>query len=67
MMVVHQGIGIMLDFALMALPLWVVYNTMVFSHKQLQVLFVFSVGIFVIATGVVRIVMLRTLLFLSDP
>ena len=40
---------------------------MIFSTKKIQVILVFSVGAFVVATVIVRIVMLNTLLFLEDP
>lgn len=67
MMVAHQTIGIILDFALLVLPLWVIYKMMMFSNRKIQVILVFSVGAFVIVTGIIRVVMLKTLLFLDDP
>ncbi|KAF4776352.1 hypothetical protein HER10_EVM0005471 [Colletotrichum scovillei] len=67
MMVVHQVIGLILDISLMGLPIWVVYTKMIFSQRAFQVILVFSVGLFVIVTGCIRLVMLKTLLFLADP
>ncbi|KAK1658646.1 hypothetical protein BDP55DRAFT_681794 [Colletotrichum godetiae] len=67
MMVAHQVIGLILDLALMGLPIWVVYMKMIFSQRAFQVILVFSVGLFVIVTGCIRLVMLKTLLFLADP
>ncbi|KAI1868287.1 hypothetical protein JX265_007110 [Neoarthrinium moseri] len=66
MMVGHQAVGIMIDFALLALPIWVVHTKMLFSQRKIQVILVFSVGVFVLVTGIIRIVMLKTLLFLED-
>jgi hypothetical protein len=66
-LIAHQAIGIFVDFALFALPIWVINAKMIFSTKKIQVILVFSVGIFVVATGIVRMVMLNTLLFLEDP
>ncbi len=53
--------------ALFALPMWVINTKMMNSAKKVQVMLVFSVGIFVVITGVVRMYLLNTLLFLSDP
>ncbi|TDZ16984.1 hypothetical protein Cob_v010132 [Colletotrichum orbiculare MAFF 240422] len=67
MMVAHQAIGIILDLALMGLPIWVIHTKMLFSKRAFQVILVFSVGVFVIVTGCIRLVMMKTLLFLADP
>ncbi|TEA13080.1 Satratoxin biosynthesis SC1 cluster protein 4 [Colletotrichum sidae] len=67
MMVAHQVIGVILDFALMGLPIWVVYQKMLWSKKTVQVICVFSVGIFVAATGCVRLAMMKKRQFLDDP
>ncbi|KUJ17275.1 uncharacterized protein LY89DRAFT_746789 [Mollisia scopiformis] len=66
-LIAHQAIGIIVDFALFALPIWVINSKMMKSAKKVQVILVFSVGLFVVITGVVRMVMLNTLLFLADP
>lgn len=65
-MTTHAVIGIVSDLALMALPIWVIYTKMMFSRKMFQVLLVFSVGIFVVITGVVRLYYMKTLNFAID-
>lgn len=67
MMIGHQAIGIIIDFALLVLLIWVIHYKMMFSNRKIQVILVFSVGTFVVVTGIIRIVMLKTLLFLQDP
>ncbi|KAK1517367.1 hypothetical protein CPAR01_16231 [Colletotrichum paranaense] len=67
MMVVHQIVGLVLDFCLMGLPIWVIYTKMLWSKRAFQVICVFSVGIFVVATGCVRLAMMKKSQFLSDP
>jgi len=52
----HSVLGIIIDASLMALPVWVVYTTMLSSRKSVQVALVFSVGVFVVITGIVRFV-----------
>ncbi|KAH6681516.1 hypothetical protein B0J14DRAFT_576537 [Halenospora varia] len=63
----HAGITIIIDFALFALPIWVINAKMMKSSKKYQVMLVFSVGLFVVATGIVRMVYVCTLDFLADP
>ncbi|KAK3934313.1 hypothetical protein QBC46DRAFT_300024 [Diplogelasinospora grovesii] len=67
MMIGHAVVGIIVDVALLALPIWVIYTKMIFSRKTIQVLLVLSVGVFVIATGIVRLVLIVTLDFTQDP
>ncbi|TLD24035.1 hypothetical protein PspLS_06582 [Pyricularia sp. CBS 133598] len=67
MMVGHQSIGLAVDVALLALPIWIIYDKMLFSKRALQVILIFSIGIFVVVAGIVRLYMLKTLLFLADP
>ncbi len=67
MIIGHTAIGIIVDVALFALPMWVINTKMMNSLKKAQVMLVFSVGIFVVITGVVHMYLLNTLLFLSDP
>jgi hypothetical protein len=67
MMIGHQAIGIVADCLLLGLPLWIIYNAMMYSRRKIQILMVFSIWIFVLVTGIVRIVLLKTLLFLEDP
>ncbi|KAF8861251.1 hypothetical protein BDZ45DRAFT_740577 [Acephala macrosclerotiorum] len=66
-LIAHQAIGIIVDFMLFALPIWVINSKMMRSAKKMQVIAVFSVGLFVVITGIVRMVFLNTLLFLADP
>lgn len=65
-MVAHAISGIIVDVILVALPIWIVYTKMLFSRKTVQVMFVFSVGFFVIATGIVRLVLIKTTDFSQD-
>jgi len=64
---VHAGITIFVDFALFALPIAVINAKMMKSSKKIQVMLVFSVGLFVVITGIVRMVYVYTLDFLADP
>lgn len=66
MMTAHAIIGIITDLVLMALPIWVIYSKMIFSRKKFQVLLVFSVGVFVVVTGIVRLYCMKTLDFAVD-
>ncbi|ORY57453.1 uncharacterized protein BCR38DRAFT_449171 [Pseudomassariella vexata] len=67
MMFVHSITGIMIDLVLIGLPIWVVYDKMIFSRRKFQVILVFSVGFFAAATGVVRLYFMKTLDFTVDP
>lgn len=67
MMVAHQISGLAFDFALMGLPIWVIYTRMLWSRRVFQLVCVFSVGFFVVATGCVRLVMMKKQQFLEDP
>jgi hypothetical protein len=66
MMTGHAVVGIMADLVLMALPIWVIYTKMMFSRKKFQVILVFSVGVFVVVTGIVRLYYMKTLDFAVD-
>ncbi|KAH8588625.1 hypothetical protein B0O99DRAFT_356819 [Bisporella sp. PMI_857] len=66
MMNAHAIIGIIIDVALMALPIWVIYKNTIFSWKMLQVFLVFCVGIFAIVTGIVRLYFMKTMDFAVD-
>ena len=63
MMMAHQGMGIAVDFALLILPIYIIYKKMMWSKRTIQVILVLSIGIFVIATGIIRLVMVKTLNF----
>ncbi|KAH8681965.1 hypothetical protein BX600DRAFT_544420 [Xylariales sp. PMI_506] len=62
----HAFIGLFIDTGLLVLPIWVVYNKMLFSKKTVKVLCVFSFGIFAVVTGIVRIYYMMTLDFTTD-
>ncbi|KAH7134480.1 hypothetical protein B0J13DRAFT_560515 [Dactylonectria estremocensis] len=57
----HGILGIIFDIMLMALPMWVIYKKMLWSRKTFQVIAVFSVGIFVVITGIIRLYYIRTM------
>ena len=61
MMNAHAILGIIFDIMLMALPIWVIYKKMLWSRKTFQVIAVFSVGIFVVVTGIIRLYYIRTM------
>jgi uncharacterized membrane protein len=67
MMVGHAVTGIIVDIALLVLPVYIIYKKMIWSRKTIQVLLVLSVGLFVIVTGIVRLTMILTLNFTIDP
>lgn len=66
MMNAHSVIGILIDIALVALPVWVIVKKMMFSARKFRVILIFSVGAFVIATGIVRFVLIRVTPFNID-
>ena len=47
-------LGPVIDACLVAIPVWIVYTTMITSRKSVQVALVFSVGLFVVIAGIVR-------------
>jgi len=51
---IHGAVGIAMDVALLLLPVWVINKYLRFSSKTLQVILVFCVSIFAIATDIVR-------------
>ena len=66
MMVGHAIVGIVIDVALLLLPLYTIYTKMIWSKRTIQVLIVMSVGVFVLITGVLRLYFMLTLNFASD-
>ncbi len=67
MMVGHAVAGIVIDVALLILPVYIIYTKMIWSRKTIQVMLVLSIGVFVIVTGIVRLIMILTLNFTIDP
>ncbi|EJT74604.1 hypothetical protein GGTG_08444 [Gaeumannomyces tritici R3-111a-1] len=63
---VHSILGIVIDLCLVALPVWVIWDKMMLSTRKWRVLMVMSVGIFVVITGIVRYVLIRTTPFQPD-
>ncbi|KXJ86158.1 hypothetical protein Micbo1qcDRAFT_153343 [Microdochium bolleyi] len=61
MMTGHAVLGIIFDVVLMGLPIWVIYTKMLWSRKMFQVIAVFSVGIFVVITGLIRLYYIKTM------
>jgi len=51
----HASLGIAIDLCLLAIPLWIVHSRMISSATSKQVMLVFSVGLFVILTGAIRL------------
>lgn len=66
MMKAHAITGIILDLALLVTTIWVLYDKMIFNKRAIQVMMVFSVGIFAIVTGIVRLYLMCTLDFTTD-
>jgi hypothetical protein len=66
MMNMHAALGVIIDISLVALPVWVIHTKMMFSRRKFRVILIFTVGIFVIATGIVRFVLIRTTPFYID-
>lgn len=60
-------VGLVVDIALLVLPIYIICTKMIWSRKAIQVMLVLSVGVFVIVTGIVRLYMIVTLDFTIDP
>ncbi|KAF6844788.1 integral membrane protein [Colletotrichum musicola] len=60
LMFAHAIISIFVDCMLVALPLWVVTSYVKTGVKAIQILLVFSLGIFAVATGIVRFAIIIT-------
>lgn len=67
MMIGHGVVGLVVDIALLVLPIYIICTKMIWSRKAIQVMLVLSVGVFVIVTGIVRLYMIVTLDFTIDP
>ncbi|KAH8900924.1 hypothetical protein GQ53DRAFT_133065 [Thozetella sp. PMI_491] len=66
LMLGHGVAGIILDTALLVLPIYIIYTKMIWSRRTIQVILVMSVGIFVLVTGIVRVILIQTLDFQAD-
>ncbi|KAI1502901.1 hypothetical protein F5X99DRAFT_407707 [Biscogniauxia marginata] len=66
MMVGHAAASVVIDLALLFLPIWVVYTKMMWSQRTVQIILILSVGFFVVITGIVRLILMVTLDFASD-
>lgn len=66
MMLTHAVTGLVVDMCLFSMPIYMIYTTMMWSRRTLQVLVVMSVGLFYVVTGLVRMVLMRTLNFTAD-
>lgn len=66
MMEGHAAAGIAIDVLLLILPIYIIYSKMMWSKRLIQVILVMSVGIFVVAIGIIRLVMIKTLDFYTD-
>lgn len=51
----HAAIGLFVDVMLLVVPLWFIHSCMVFSASRKRVMLVFSVGLFVVVTGAIRL------------
>ncbi|KAI1849664.1 hypothetical protein JX265_008000 [Neoarthrinium moseri] len=62
----HSSIGIVIDLALFFLPIWIVRSKMMHTAKAIRVVLIFLVGIFVLATGIVRLAIIVSTDFSKD-
>ncbi|KAI1140510.1 hypothetical protein F5Y05DRAFT_320236 [Hypoxylon sp. FL0543] len=66
MMVGHGVVGIAVDAILLFLPIWVICTKMMWSRKTLQIILILSVGVFAVATGIIRVALMETRDFSAD-
>ncbi|KAI0833147.1 hypothetical protein F5Y06DRAFT_183069 [Hypoxylon sp. FL0890] len=66
MMIGHGVVGIAVDAVLLFLPIWVICTKMMWSRKTLQIILILSVGVFAVATGIIRVVLMKTRDFSAD-
>ncbi|KAI0143896.1 hypothetical protein F4776DRAFT_444345 [Hypoxylon sp. NC0597] len=66
MMIGHGIVGVAVDAILLFLPIWVICTKMMWSKKTLQIILILSVGVFAVATGIIRVVLMRTQDFSID-
>lgn len=67
MMLGHAFTGILVDIALLALPLWLLYSNMLWSRQTFQVMLVFGLGAFAFVTGIVRLSFMLQQSIITDP
>ncbi|KAI4866682.1 hypothetical protein F4820DRAFT_239403 [Hypoxylon rubiginosum] len=61
MMMGHGVIGIIVDMILLILPIWIICTKMIWSKKTLQIVLVLSIGVFAIATAIIRVALLAAI------
>lgn len=57
----HGVIGIIVDMILLILPIWIICTKMIWSKKTLQIVLVLSIGVFAIATAIIRVALLAAI------
>ncbi|OTB09004.1 hypothetical protein M426DRAFT_316293 [Hypoxylon sp. CI-4A] len=60
MLVGHGIVGVAIDMILLFLPIWVIFTKMMWSRKTLHIIIVLSVGLFAVATGIIRVALMET-------
>jgi hypothetical protein len=60
LMYAHGAISIFFDFVLFIVPAWTIYTKMLWSTKTIKVIIIFSVALFVIITGIIRLSIIVT-------
>jgi hypothetical protein len=66
MMIYHGAAGIVIDFWLFVLPFYVICKKAIISRTTVQALLVLGVGLFVLITGIVRVILIKTLNLAAD-
>ncbi|OTA70362.1 hypothetical protein K449DRAFT_427889 [Hypoxylon sp. EC38] len=66
MIVGHGIVGIAVDAILLFLPIWVICTKMMWSKKTLQIILILSVGVFAVAAGIIRVILMRAEDFSTD-
>ncbi|KAI6090033.1 hypothetical protein F4821DRAFT_46905 [Hypoxylon rubiginosum] len=66
MMIGHGIVGIVLDLILLVLPIYVICNKMMWSRRTLQIVLVLSIGIFAVATAIIRVCLFATINLKTD-
>ncbi|XXH03842.1 hypothetical protein Hte_010248 [Hypoxylon texense] len=66
MMMGHGVVGIVVDVILLLLPIWIICTKMMWSKKTLRIVLVLSIGIFAVATAIIRVVLLAVINLPAD-